>query len=122
MFGSQEDLGSAQPTSLTASLERIFAAAAAPSTSQEQDPALLLISDIRRASHLIDSLSLFSENDTLEDLPTSTLRALLLQSVWAEAETRVRTVPGDVSARKERLSNSKVSIVVACELQQSECS
>lgn len=122
MFGSQEDHGSAQPTSLTSSLERIFAAAASPSTSQEQDPALLLISEIRRASHLIESLSLFSENDTLEDLPTSTLRVLLLQSVWAEIETRVRTVPGDVSARKERLSNSKVSIVVACELQQSECS
>lgn len=107
------DAAAEQPSSLTALLASIFAQAAspppppAPHADPSQDPALRLLATIQRASSLADSLSLFSDNDALEDLSTSTLRVLFLHSVWAEAEGNVRTV-GDLQARKRRLEASKV--------------
>lgn len=103
--------GEQRPTSLAALLESIFLyAASMPSDSgvdNDSDPAVLLLRDIQRAAQLADSLSLYSNNDFLRDLPTFSLRSLFIHSVWAEVSTRIRTKPSDVTARKGVLQTAK---------------
>ena len=99
-------------SSLTDLLSVIFAQAsgisqaAIPSTSAS-DPASALLSLIRQARSRIDALSLISSNDSIDDLPTSSLRAVLLGSIYANVISTSRTKPGDFSARKELLKQSK---------------
>lgn len=113
-----------ESSSLTALLAAIFlraSSSASPSTTPlspgplqpgsrpggSADPAAALLSLIRRAQNHIDSLSLISDNDTLDDLPTSSLRAILLGSIYAQALARSQTQPGDFAARSSALRRSK---------------
>ncbi|CAO1619633.1 unnamed protein product [Parajaminaea phylloscopi] len=101
-----------QPTTLTGLLASICEKAASPAQptgadDDDKDPALDLLQDVQRASQLADALSLFSDNDSLRDLPTPSLRALLIHSIWGEAATRVRTKPSDTSARRATLQTAK---------------
>lgn len=93
--------------SLTSLIERVFHQASA--TAASSSSADTLLSQIREAQTQAQSLSLFSSNDTTEDLPTSSLRAVLLESLHAQALLKVQTRPGDFVARKDILGQSLVS-------------
>ncbi|CAO1630447.1 unnamed protein product [Sympodiomycopsis kandeliae] len=103
----------AYPTSITGLLSHVFngigssSAPASSSTSQSQDPNLQLLLAVQRADRLASSLSTFSDNDTLDDLPTATLRALFIHSAWAEIEGRINT-NGDFQQRRSRLQSSRL--------------
>ncbi|PWN89696.1 TAP42-domain-containing protein [Acaromyces ingoldii] len=96
--------------SLTSLLGTIFErASSSSSSSSAEDPAAGLLSLIQVARARIASLGLVSANDTLEDLPTASLRALALDSVYAEAVLRTRTAVGDFGARQAVLQQSLVA-------------
>lgn len=98
--------------SLTSLIERVFSQASNSSTSSTSSTDILL-SQIREAQAQAQSLSLISSNDTIDDLPTSSLRAVLLESLYAQALLRVQTRPGDFIARKDLLCQSLVSFFFA---------
>lgn len=108
---SNEESGS----SLTELLGSIFAQASSggqtstssASTSAAADPVEPLLSLIRRARAHVQGLSLISANDTIDDLPTSSLRTVLLDSIYAQVRCRSHTRPGDFGARKDVLRQSK---------------
>lgn len=77
------------------------------STSAVSDPAEPLRLLIRKAQARVQSMSLISSNDTLEDLPTPSIRTLLLNSVYAQVRSRGHTRPGDFSARIDILRQTK---------------
>ncbi|UZJ51820.1 hypothetical protein CBS101457_001140 [Exobasidium rhododendri] len=89
--------------SLANLIDRIFRQA---STSDASSPSALL-SLINEAQAQAQSLSLFSSNDTIDDLPTSSLRAVLLESLHAQTLSRLQTRPGDFDARKSLLNQSQ---------------
>ena len=68
------------------------------------------IADLRTLQSRIIALSVFSDNESLEDISTADLVYLLVPYVLAEVEGRVRTV--DPEERLERAAHSRVSRIV----------
>lgn len=81
----------------------------ASTSAAAADPVADLAALIRRAISQVDNLSLISDNDTLDDLPTTSLRAVLLRSIQAQVTARSQTPPGNFPKRAEVLQESKVS-------------
>lgn len=98
--------------SLTGTLYRICLEASdhASTSSKTVDELLSLIQSGQAQA---SSLNLISTNDTVDDLPTSSLRAIFLDSLRAQAVGRLQTKPGDFGARKDILRQSLVSVAKA---------
>ncbi|KAH8099537.1 serine/threonine protein phosphatase PP2A-associated protein [Cristinia sonorae] len=66
-------------------------------TVQDQTQELIqsALSDLRVLSSRVNALSLFSSNESLEDIATKDLVYLFVPFVWAEVQNRARTVDRD---------------------------
>lgn len=67
-----------------------------------------ILETLREIAKRVELLSLFSPNETLEDVPTKNLPFLFVPYVLAEVENRVRT-----NGRQERMARIR-SIQVRC--------
>ncbi|KAN0064820.1 Type 2A phosphatase-associated protein 42 [Thecaphora frezii] len=81
-----------------------------PPTSHDttQDPAISALVLVECAHQLAASLSVISDNETLRDISTSSIRVLFLDSLKAELQLQVRT-GRDFAARKQRIRSSLLS-------------
>ena len=103
-----------QPTSLGGLIATAFLRAAdppplpPPDSPSVEDPALLTLALIDRASNLANSLAVISDNEPLSDISTPSLRVLFLDSLRAHVELQVRTAT-NYDLRKSRIRSSLVS-------------
>ncbi|TCD67275.1 hypothetical protein EIP91_000297 [Steccherinum ochraceum] len=84
------------PTLFRRALEAAGKAANLPTIQDEtQELIQSALSDLRTLSSRVNALSLFSPNESLEDIATKDLVYLFVPFAWAEVQNRVRTTDRD---------------------------